>query len=177
MRHVLQQLLAPAAAQRATLLMNHVLASEDVAMARLKPHAGCCIRLHFEGWPALLPALPVLVFVITPAGLLEWCGDETRTDVDLTLEVEASNPALEFARSLAGEAARIRVTGDAALATDMSWITDNLSWDVQDDLAAIVGPSAAHELARVGRGVTAALRAVMGRVLRRQTVDADTAGR
>lgn len=177
MVHALQQLLVPAVGRRVTLLMNHVLASEEVATERLKPHAGRSIRLHLQGWPALLPALPELVFAVTPAGLLEWCGDKAPSAVDLTIEVEASNPALELARSLAGQAARVRVSGDAGLATDMSWITDNLKWDVQDDLARIVGQSAAHEAARLGRGLAGALRAVMGRVVRQQAGDAGTAAR
>ena len=177
MSNVFQQLFVPAATQRIILLINHVLRSEDVAMARLRPHAGRSIRLQFQGWPALLPALPALLVVITPAGLFEWCGDQARTDADLTLDVEASNPALELVRSLAGQAPRIRVSGDAGLATDMSWITENLKWDVQDDLAAIIGPAAAHEMARVGRGLAGALRGVIGLVLRQRPGDAETAAR
>lgn len=177
MVHAIQQLLVPAAARRVTLLINHVLSSEAVATARLKPHAGRSIRLHLQGWPSLLPALPELVFAVTPAGLLEWRADDAPTQVDLTLEVDASNPALELARSLAGEAPRIRVIGDAALATDMSWIVDNLTWDVQDDLARIVGNVPARELARVGRGLSGALRAAMALLVRRQATDAGSDAR
>ena len=177
MVHAIQQLLVPAAARRVTLLINHILGAEEVATSRLKTHAGRSIRLHFEGWPALLPALPELVFSVTPAGLLEWCENELALPVDLTLDVEASNPALELARSLAGQPPRVRVTGDAALATDMSWFVDNLTWDLQDDLARIIGEVPARELARVGRGLGGALRAVMQQVVRRQPTDAGAATR
>ena len=181
MVHAIQQLLVPAAARRVTLLINHILGAEEVATSRLKTHAGRSIRLHLEGWPSLLPALPELVFTVTPAGLLEWREDDLALPADLTLDVEASNPALELARSLAGQPPRIRVTGDAALATDMSWLVDNLSWDVQDDLARIVGEVPARELARVGRGLGGALRAVMQQVVqqvvRLQPTDVGTATR
>lgn len=177
MVHAIQQLLVPAAARRVTLLINHILGSEAVATARLKPHAGRSIRLRFEGWPALLPALPEWVFAVTPAGLLDWREGDAPTQVDLTLDVEASNPALELARSLAGQPPRLRVTGDAALATDISWIVDNLSWDVQDDLARIVGDAPARELARIGRSLGGALRVAMGLLVRRSAMDAGTAAR
>ena len=40
MRPALYEMLAPAAIERLTLLINHVLGREPVAMERLKPHAG-----------------------------------------------------------------------------------------------------------------------------------------
>ena len=73
MRPALHEMLAPAAIERLTLLINHVLGREPVAMERLKPHAGRVLLLQAEGWPAFLPPWPVLAFRVTPAGLLE-CG-------------------------------------------------------------------------------------------------------
>ena len=87
MVHAIQQLLVPAAARRVTLLINHILGAEEVATSRLKTHAGRSIRLHLEGWPSLLPALPELVFTVTPAGLLEWREDDLALPADLTLDV------------------------------------------------------------------------------------------
>ena len=55
-------------------------------------------------------------------------------------------------------------SGDAALATDLNWLFDNLRWDVQDDLARIVGQAPARELARVGAGVAAGLREAVSTV-------------
>ncbi|MBC7716929.1 MAG: hypothetical protein H7143_08340, partial [Pseudorhodobacter sp.] len=90
MLHAAQQLLVPAVLTRLTLLINHVLNSESIATARLKPHAGRSICLQFQGWPNALPALPELVFWITPAGLLEWQPQTLTADADLKLEIEAS---------------------------------------------------------------------------------------
>ena len=158
MLDTLQQLAASAFMQRLTLWLNHVLASESAALARLRPHAGRFIRLQMTGWPALLPPLPDLTFAITPAGLLEWTGADAPVNVDLRVTVDASNPARSVAQGLSGQRPAVDVSGDAALATDVSWLMDNLRWDVQDDLARLVGNGPAHELARVGGLLAGGLR-------------------
>ena len=179
-----QQLLGPAVLVRLTLLVNHVLNSESMATARLKPHAGRSIRLQLQGWPSALPALPELVFLVTPAGLLEWQAQDStdplpNVPADLTLEIEASNPALEMLRRLASQPPRIRVSGDSAFAADVSWIADNLRWDLEDDIARVVGQGPAHELARIGGAMGKALSGVVGfalsRTAQRSGSDADTA--
>ena len=158
MFHALHTLAGAAVMERATLLINHVLASEAVATERLRGHAGSCIRLHFEGWPAPLPALPNAAFRITPAGLLEWCGAEPSGDAALQISVDASNPAGMALRALAGERPPIMVTGDAALASDVNWLFDHLRWDLVDDLEQLVGPAAAQQLATLGAAVHAAVK-------------------
>lgn len=158
MFHSLNSLLGSAAIERATLLVNHVLAAEPLAAERLRAHAGRCMQLQFDGWPGLLPPLPPTAFRVTPAGLVEWCGDAPPPDPDLRVSVDASNPALAMAQALAGTRPRVDVAGDAAFATDLNWLFDNLRWDVQDDLARIVGQAPAREIARVGAGVAAGLR-------------------
>ena len=158
MFHSLNAMLGATAIERTTLLVNHVLAAEPVATERLRAHSGRCIGLHFEGWPALLPALPSTAFRVTPAGLIEWCGDEGPADPDLRVSIDASNPALAVARALAGGYPKVEVAGDAAFAADLNWLFDNVRWDVQDDLARIVGQAPAREIARVAGGVAAGLR-------------------
>jgi ubiquinone biosynthesis accessory factor UbiJ len=162
MLHDVQQFIAPAVFSRLTLLLNHVLASEAVATQRLKPHAGRSVCLQFQGWPSVLPRLPDMVFVITPAGLLEWQAQPLQGAADLTLEIEASNPAMEIMRRLTGQAPRIQITGDSALAADVSWVTDNLRWDLEDDVARLVGQGPAHEIARVARTLASGLRGMVG---------------
>ncbi len=170
MFHTLNSLLSEAAIERVTLLVNHVLAAEPVATQRLRVHAGRCIELHFDGWPSLLPPLPASAFRVTPAGLIEWCGREAPPDPDLRVRVDASNPAAALARSLAGTRPKVDVAGDAAFATDLNWLFDNLRWDVQDDLARVVGQAPARELARlagaIAAGLREAVRAVSGVVAR-----------
>ncbi len=158
MFHTIQSALATAALERATLLVNHVLASEPVAAQRLRPHVGRWVRLQFDGWPALLPPLPSLAFRITPAALVEWCGEQAPEQVDLQISLDATNPALAVMQALAGERPRVTVSGDAAFATDVNWLFDTLRWDIEDDLAKIVGPAPAHEMARLGRAIATGLR-------------------
>jgi ubiquinone biosynthesis protein UbiJ len=161
MLHSLHALLAPALAERLTLLLNHVLGSEAVAMDHLRPHAGRTIGLTLAGWPALLPAPPALAWRITPAGLLEWCGPEGVANADLAARIDASNPALLVARALGGETAAVQIDGDAQLAGDVNWLLLNLRWDVAADLERLFGPRVAHQLHSLGRSAAAGLRAAL----------------
>jgi ubiquinone biosynthesis protein UbiJ len=77
---------------------------------------------------------------------------------DLCVGIDASNPALAAVQALTGERPRVEVSGDAAFAADLNWLFDNLRWDVQDDLANIVGPVPAREITRLGGGIAAGLR-------------------
>ncbi|MDP1899105.1 MAG: hypothetical protein Q8K96_01455 [Rubrivivax sp.] len=161
MLHSLQNLLAPAVAQRLTLVINHVLASETVATDRLRPHAGRSLALALEGWPRLLPAPPELRWRITPAGLLEWCGQEPPDGADLGVRIDASNPALLVARTLAGDAPAVQIEGDAQLAGDVNWLLHNLRWDVAADLERLFGPVVAHQFHRLGSALARALRGAL----------------
>ena len=169
MLNTLQALAAPAVMQRLTLLINHVLASEPAATHRLKSHAGRRIALELAGWPALLPAVPGLEFLVTPAGLLEWCGADPAPigpAADLQVTVDASNPALALVQGLGGRRPRIEVAGDALFAADVNWLFENLRWDVQDDLARLVGQAPARELARLGGFIGLALSELVQRLAR-----------
>lgn len=158
MRNVLPDMLAPAAIERLTLLINHVLGREPVAMERLRPHVGRVVALHADGWPALLPSWPALVFRVTPAGLLEWCGQAAAgTAPDLQVRVDASNPAMLMMGALSGRAPAVHVEGDARLAADANWLLENLRWDLADDLHRLLGPGPAQLLAQAGPAVRQAL--------------------
>ena len=63
-----------------------------------------------------------------------------------------------MAQALTGKRPRIDVAGDAGFATDLNWLFDNLRWDVQDDLAGIVGQAPARELSRLAGGIAGAVR-------------------
>lgn len=154
----LQSLLVPAVLERLVLVINHVLGAEPAATARLLPHNGRTIELELQSWPKLLPALPRLQWRISPAGLLEWCGVEPQGAADLAVRVDAANPALMFARALAGEPPQLSIAGDAQLATDIQWLVDNLRWDVEGDLERLFGPVVAAQLGRLGSALARGLR-------------------
>ena len=159
----LQGLLVPAVVERLVLVVNHVLSSEPTAMQRLAPHQGRLIALEWLQWPSWLPAAPVLRFRVTPPGLLEWCGPDGEQPATLAVQVDASNPALLFARALAGEPPPLTIAGDAALASDIQWLVDNLRWDVEADLERLFGPVVARQVGRLGSALAAGLRALAQR--------------
>ena len=154
----LQALVAPAALQRLTLVLNHVLAAEPAATARLQPHAGRCIVLQMSQWPALLPQPPAITFAVTRAGLLEWVEGPAVATPDLQVAVAAGNPAAVALGLLSGARPPVSIQGDAAFAADVNWLADNLRWDVAADLERVVGPAAAHQLAGFGRALADGLR-------------------
>jgi ubiquinone biosynthesis protein UbiJ len=120
--------------------------------------------LQLEHWPSVLPPLPELAFVVTPAGLLEWCAAGPAPEADLRVTLDASNPALTLAQGLTGRRPSVDVAGDSGLATDVSWLMDNLRWDLQDDLARLIGQAPAHEVARLGRALASGLREAVSRL-------------
>lgn len=150
----------PPLLERANLWINHVIAAEPAAVERLRPHAGRCIELRVQQQPRWCGEWPVLAYRVTPAGLLEWLGDrQPLPGIDLTLTLDASEPIHDAARWLQeGQRPALALQGDAALATDVNWLVENLRWDAQNDLARLVGPAAAHEAARLGTLAAAGLR-------------------
>lgn len=161
MLHTLQQMLTPAVMQRVTLLLNHVLAAEPAAVQRLLPHRGKAVRLEVTAWPSLLPPPPMLLWRITPAGLLEWESPDSVAGAELSLRVEAPNPALLASRLLAGERPPVDVSGDAALAGDVDWLIQNLRWDLAGDLERVFPAPVAAGLVRAGTMLSQGLRAAV----------------
>lgn len=157
----LQALLAPALAERLTLVINHVLSSEAVATARLQPHAGRTVALAITSWPSLLPAPPVLAWRVTPAGMLDWCGAAAVSAPDLAVTLDAPNPALLVGRLIGGEVPAVQIDGDAQLAGDVNWLLQNIHWDVAADLERLFGPTLAQPLHRIGTALAKALRAAV----------------
>lgn len=146
---------------RVVLLVNHVLAAEPMAAQRLRPHAGKCIQLQLRDIPPLLSWLPSsLTMAVTAAGLLEWRPVATDRG-DLVATLDASNPAQAVADAVAGRRPRLEVAGDAALAADVNWLAEHLRWDLQDDLARLVGDGPAMQLVRIATAAAAGLRDAM----------------
>jgi ubiquinone biosynthesis protein UbiJ len=161
MLHSLHDMLAPAVAERLTLVINHVLGGEPVATERLRPHAGRTLALTLTGWPRLLPPPPALAWRVTPVGLLDWCGLQGVQNVngpDLAVQIDAANPALLLARMLVGEVPQVQIDGDAQLAGDVNWLLLNVRWDVAADLERLFGPVVAHQLHQVGRTLASGMR-------------------
>jgi len=137
---------------RGVLLINHVLASEPEAMARLARQKGQRIVCVWpQGRLALSP---------TPAGLLERIETDA-FDLQLTL---TDPTALDVLAALArGDKPRVHIQGDVQLAAEINWLIDNVRWDIEEDLARLLGDAPAHLLADVGRQAWHALRSFVAR--------------
>ena len=167
----LNALLAPALMDRLVMVVNHVLAAEPQAVARLLPHQGRVLRLELLQLPRLLPAPPPLAFKVTPAGLMAWCPDPV--DADLRVRLDAGNPAALALQALGGQMPPVVIEGDANLAADVDWLLKTLRWDVADDLQRLFGPTVAHELHRLGAGLARAV----GKAMQGARQGAEAAGR
>ena len=144
--------------ERLVLLVNHVIAAEPAALERLRPHAARTVQIELAGWPKLLPAIGPFTFRITPAGLVEWLAESSALPPDLRVAVDAANPALALTSVVAGDRPQVVVSGDAAFASDIDWLIDNLRWDLQDDLARVVGAGPARQIGKVGGWFAGAMR-------------------
>ncbi|MCZ2103439.1 MAG: hypothetical protein LC137_03575 [Burkholderiales bacterium] len=132
---------------RLVLLANHVLMQEPQAMERLARQRGRVARVQ---WRAFHMAVQV-----TPAGMLDRAAEGAVPD----LNVELTEPSpLALARgALTGARPAIRIDGDVQLAGDIHWLAENLRWDVEDDLARLVGDVPAHTVCATARRVRDAL--------------------
>ncbi|MEY2690093.1 MAG: hypothetical protein RL375_4293 [Pseudomonadota bacterium] len=183
---------------RITLLINHVIASEPAAMGRLATQADKSVRVEWRAWPNILPGglaarLPLptpACWRISRAGLL---------DLEITAPVVSPGPADAFdpiaptdatdepglvvtldpgdlgrwLLAAAGGRPPMEIRGDAALAAEVGWLAENLRWDIEDDLARIVGELPAHQLAKAARWMVDAARrlAATGMGVARSTAD------
>lgn len=159
---------------RLTLLLNHIVSSEPVAMAKLQAHTGRTIDIRWDS--SFKPPLPAFLsggqsgawqpapwrFVITPAGLFEAVDAApaaVQADTNVTpsggliLTVRLADPLTMARQALRGERPEVNIEGDAALAEVASWMMKNLRWDVQDDIARWLGNTPAELLRTVGESI------------------------
>ncbi len=140
------------AQRRIVLLLNHVLMREPAAMDRLTRQKGGVLLVQWRSF--------YIRFLVTPAGLLDLAPIDARVDLSLTATDESMGL---IAQSLArGEKPAIRIDGDVQLAADVNWLVDHVRWDVEEDLARIVGDAPAHALGTVARRMAQVLKQFVG---------------
>lgn len=137
--------------RRAVLLVNHVLMQEPEAQGRLARQSGRVMEARWRVFVVRLAA--------TPAGLLELAPATATPDLSLTV-TEESAWALGQA-ALRGEKPPVRIVGDVQFAAEINWLVDHVRWDLEDDLARLVGDGPAHAIGQAVRGATEALRAFL----------------
>jgi ubiquinone biosynthesis protein UbiJ len=134
--------------RRIVLLLNHVLAQEPEAMTRLSRQKGRVVLFHWREFEFKLR--------LTPAGLLDLAPPDAASD--LTLSVTEPSPVALMQAALAGDKPGVRIEGDVQLAAEVNWLVDHVRWDIEEDLARIVGDAPAHGLAGAARRALESLR-------------------
>ena len=137
---------------RAVLFLNHVLQQEPEAQQRVLRQQGKVVQFQ---WRFVKMAL-----VATPAGLLDLAYEGAVPDLTLTL-TEAS--PFDLARTtLSGDKPPVQIVGDVQLAAEVNWLVDHVRWDVEDDLARVIGDVPAHTVSNAARRGVQALRKFVG---------------
>jgi ubiquinone biosynthesis protein UbiJ len=129
--------------------LNHLLESETWARERLAPFAGEALELR-------APPLPALRFVIAADGRLSAAGAAPEMEAGSPLVIALRPGALAAAAK--GEEYLLRaiqVEGNAGLASEVMFLFRHLRWDVEEELANVLGDAAAHRVAAMVRGALA----------------------
>ncbi|TSE34815.1 SCP2 sterol-binding domain-containing protein [Tepidimonas charontis] len=155
---------------RVVLLLNHVLQQEPAAMERLRRHAGKVVQVRVVPGALGPLALPALQWPVrlSPAGLLQLDAGAERDSArpaDLTLTIDEPVPLALLQRLVAGERPKVAIEGDVQLAAEVAWLVDNVRWDIEDDLARLLGDALAHALVQQARALALALRRTVAPVL------------
>lgn len=140
------------AQQRIVLLLNHVLGQEPEAMARLKRQVGRVVLFRWRNIELKLSA--------TPAGLLERATAGAAPE--LTLTVAEESPFVLAQAAMRGEKPPVRIEGDVQLAAEVNWLADHVRWDIEEDVARLIGDAPAHAAGELARSALAALRRFVG---------------
>ena len=124
--------------------LNHLLARNAWALPRLRAHAGSILRFEVSTF--------ALRFTIEPTGYFAASTDPDDV-VDVVVSVPLSAlPALAM-DSKGPALGKVRIEGNAELADSVSFVLRNLTWDLEEELAAHVGDIPAHRLGLTARGV------------------------
>jgi ubiquinone biosynthesis protein UbiJ len=139
--------------RRIVLLLNHVLQQEPQAMERLVRQKS---RVVLTQWRQF-----TFKVVVTAAGLLDLAPADSTAD--LTLLLTEDSPFAIAQAVMQGEKPAVRIEGDVQLAAEVNWLTDNVRWDLEEDLARILGDAPAHMLMQTGRNMAQALQQFVGK--------------
>lgn len=135
----------PAPALLGARLLNNLLRREDWARERLARHAGKSARFVVAPWRVSL--------AVRSDGLVEASDPAIVPDVTLTLPSAklAQLPAILRRGDIDEITALLHIQGDAGLAQVVAELARGLRWDVEDDLARVVGDVAAVRLVGAAR--------------------------
>jgi ubiquinone biosynthesis accessory factor UbiJ len=139
--------------RRIVLLLNHVLQQEPQAMERLVRQKGRVILMQWQHFTFKVQA--------TPAGLLDLAATDAKSDLTVVLVDES--PVVMAQAWMQGSKPKVRIEGDVQLAAELNWLADHVRWDVEEDLARVMGDAPAHWLSQGARTMAQALQQWVGK--------------
>jgi ubiquinone biosynthesis protein UbiJ len=125
--------------------LNHLLSQQAWAVERLKPFSGRAVEIR-------CPPFPDLRLTITASGLFDWARAEAASALVVRLKPGAL--PLLLARDQSARS-QIEIEGSADLASAVDHLVRDLSWDIEEDLSAVLGDVLAHRLASGGKAFAA----------------------
>jgi len=134
--------------QRLVLFLNHVLAQEKQAQDRLQRQKGRIVRVKLGVFS--------LDMIVTPAGLLDLAPAVAKPDLVLTVPMDSPQSVVQAV--MTGKPPPVSIEGDVQLAAEVGWLADNLRWDVEEDLARVIGDAPAHAIADAVRRLASSLK-------------------
>jgi ubiquinone biosynthesis protein UbiJ len=78
--------------------------------------------------------------------------------IDLLLEIIDTDVATLGKKLMQGDKPNVRIEGDVQLAAEVQWLAQNVQWDLEGDVARIVGNVPAHHISNTAREVRSKLR-------------------
>ncbi len=138
---------------RIVLLLNHILQQEPEAMQRLSRQKGRIVQFMWQKYALQLTATPVGLLAVASEG-----ADGASPKVDLVLEITDTDVQEIGKKWLQGGKPNVRIEGDVQLAAEVQWLTQNVVWDLEDDIARWVGNIPAHHIAQTVRAVQTKLK-------------------
>lgn len=135
-------------------VINHLLDQSAWARKKLAPFVGRTVRIQFAPWQ--------LDWQVTPDG--RFAAVSAVDAAAVTLHLPANTPFLLAAGKEALLAAA-RIEGVADFAETLSFVAKHLDWDVEEDLARLIGDIAAHRLIAAGSALFAWQKQAAGNLL------------
>jgi ubiquinone biosynthesis protein UbiJ len=133
-------------------LLNHVLMQEPQAMERLVRQKGRVVLMQWRAFTFRLQVSPAGLFDVAP----------TDAKADLVLVITQESPLAIAQELMQGEKPSVRIEGDVQLAAEVSWLIDHVRWDLEEDLARLMGDAPAHALAQAARAMAQTVQQFVG---------------
>ncbi|MBR7801059.1 SCP2 sterol-binding domain-containing protein [Undibacterium sp. FT137W] len=127
------------------LFVNHLLAQEPWAAARLQKHAGKTACIDIE--------LFQLRVKVGADGLLQAAENDTETQTDqVILRIKPADLPL-IAQNRERAVSYVKIEGDADFANTLSQLSQDLRWEAEEDLSKVVGDVAAVRMVATGKSI------------------------